>query len=77
MLDLKKVTFVGDLYVNAPNFKLNVAEVTGNIYVGPYATGFTMVDTIVTGNVYYASQRVMDTAVIDDLTTVSGVVEIQ
>ncbi|MDH8678191.1 peptidoglycan-binding domain-containing protein [Fusibacter bizertensis] len=74
---LEKGDFVGDIYVQKPNFKLNVAKVTGNIYVGPFATGFTMVDTAVTGNVYYATQSVMDSAVIDELTTVSGVQEVE
>jgi Putative peptidoglycan binding domain. len=74
---LEKGDFVGDIYVQKPNFKLNVAKVTGNIYVGPFATGFTMVDTAVTGNVYYATQSIMDSAVIDELTTVSGVQEVE
>lgn len=69
---LEKGNFVGDIYVQSPNFKLNVAEVTGNIYVGANAKGFTMVKTKVTGNIVYASKFVMDAAIIDSLSTVSG-----
>lgn len=74
---LEKGDFVGDIYVSEANFRLNEAKVTGDIYVGPFATGFKMDKTTVTGNVYYATQKIMDAAIIDSVSTVSGVSEVK
>ncbi len=73
----EKGDFYGDIYVSAPNFRLNVAKVYGDVYVTAAATGFKMDKTMVEGNIYYANQRVLDAAIIDADTTVSGVQEIQ
>jgi hypothetical protein len=74
---MEKGDFVGDLYVSAPDFKLNVANVTGDVYVSNLATGFTMANSTVSGNVYFASQEVMDTFVTDEASVVEGTMEVK
>jgi hypothetical protein len=74
---MEKGDFVGDLYVSAPGFKLNVANVTGDVYVSNLATGFTMANSTVSGNVYFASQEVMDTFVTDEASSVEGTMEVK
>jgi len=74
---MEKGDFVGDLYVSAPSFKLNVANVTGDVYVSELATGFTMAKSTVSGNVYFASQEVMDTFVTDEASVVEGTMEVK
>ncbi len=74
---MEKGDFVGDLYVSAPDFKLNVANVTGDVYVSELGTGFTMAKSTVSGNVYFASQEVMDTFVTDEASVVEGTMEVK
>ncbi len=69
---LEKGTFNGDLYVNAPNFKMTEMVVNGDIHVGVKATGFTTVKGSVSGSIIYDTQAVKDAAKIDVLTTIVG-----
>lgn len=74
---VEKGIFKGDIYVTAPNFKLNVMTVEGNVYVSGLADGFTVVGTTINGNVYFATQAVMDSASFDDASTVTGEIALQ
>lgn len=63
------------LIVKSENFRLQGGTFKGDVYVE--ANGFNVVKGSVDGNVYYASQEYMDSAVIDENSTVTGVQEVQ
>ncbi len=69
---LEKGIFNGDIYVNAPNFKLNDMVVKGNIHVGANGTGFTTVKGSVLGSIVYDSAAVKDAAKIDAATKIES-----
>ena len=65
---------VPNIIVKSENLRIQSGVVVGDIYVE--ATGFQLVDQKVEGNVYYASQAIMDAATIDENSEVTGKVEI-
>jgi len=61
--------------VKSENTKLQGGTFIGDVYVE--ANGFQLKKANVTGNIYYVSQDVMDTAIIGEGSAVSGVQEVQ
>jgi len=61
--------------IKSENTKLQGGTFIGDIFVE--ANGFEVSMANVTGNIYYVSQEVMDTAIIDEEAVISGVQEVQ
>lgn len=64
------------LIVKSENFRIHGGTFVGDVYVE--ANGFELSKTAkVTGNVYFASQEYMDSAIFDESSSVSGVKEVK
>lgn len=64
------------MVVQSENFKIQGGTFVGDVYVE--ANGFSLTSAVVEGNVYYASQEMMDSAVIDAETAeITGVQEVK
>ena len=61
--------------VQSENFKFQGGIFVGDIYV--QANGFQVSKATVEGNIYYATQEYMDSAIITDDSTVNGTMEVQ
>lgn len=66
---------VPKLTVKSPNASLQHGKFVGDVIVD--ATNFQLIDNEVEGNIYFTSQEVKDTFVMDETSVVSGVLEIQ
>lgn len=60
--------------INSTNTLLEYGTVKGDVYVE--AEGFTTKDTTVEGNLYFATQELMDAFTADELTTITGTVSV-
>ena len=63
------------LTVRSENFKIQGGTFVGDVYVE--APGFTIVKGTVEGNVYFASQELMDAFVADETGIVTGTMSVQ
>ncbi|OJF95358.1 polymer-forming cytoskeletal protein [Alkalibacterium sp. 20] len=64
---------VGTMTVESPNFRIQEGTLDGDVYVD--AEGFELTNSTVTGNVTFASQELMDAALMDE-GTVEGDVSV-
>jgi hypothetical protein len=66
---------VPKLTIKSPNASLEHGKFVGDIIVD--AQNFQLIDNAVEGNIYFTSQEVKDTFVMDETSSVSGILEIQ
>ncbi len=64
-----------NMIVKSENFKIQGGTFKGDVIVE--APGFTIAKGSVDGNVYFASQELMDSMVMDDASSVTGVIELK
>lgn len=63
------------MIVKSENTKIQNGTFAGDVYVE--AKGFTLANATVTGNVYFATQELMDSAVIDEKSKITGAKEVK
>lgn len=62
------------IVINSENTLLEIGKIKGDLYV--QAPGFKTKDATIDGNLYFATQELMDAFKKDDLTKISGSVEV-
>jgi outer membrane murein-binding lipoprotein Lpp len=62
------------IVINSENTLLEIGKIKGDVYV--QAPGFKTKDATIDGNLYFATQELMDAFKKDDLTKITGTVEV-